>query len=74
MTGKGKRGQIMAIRDSQDMFMMGYDSGYARACKDWKGKIDKIEETIKRKMSEYDDRNVSEYEDCLAIIDAIVGK
>ena len=64
----------MAIhRDSQDMFMMGYDSGYERACKDWEEMIDKIEEAIERKISEYDDRNVSEYEDCLAIIDAIVG-
>ena len=64
----------MAIhRDSQDMFMMGYDSGYEIACKDWEEMIDKIKETIKRRMSDYDDRNVSEYEDCLAIIDDIVG-
>lgn len=65
----------MAIhRDSQDIFMLGYYSGYERACNDWKEKIDKIKEAIERKISEYDDRNISEYEDCLAIIDAIVGK
>ena len=63
----------MIRKDSRAAFMAGYDSGYEQACKDWEEKIDRIEEAIERKMSEYDDRNVSEYEDCLAIIDAIVG-
>ncbi len=57
-------------RDSQGVFQLGYE----RACADWEEKIDEIKETIKRKISDYDDRDASEYEDCLAIIDTVLGK
>ena len=45
-------------RDSQGVFQLGYE----RACADWEEKIDEIKETIKRKISDYDDRDASEYE------------
>lgn len=61
-------------RDSQGVFQLGYSTGYERACADWEEKIDEIKETIERKISDYDDRDASEYEDCLAIIDAVLGK
>ena len=34
------------IRDSQDIFTIGYDMGYARACKDWEEKIDAVKAEI----------------------------
>lgn len=67
----------MAIhRDSQDMFMMGYDSGYERACKDWEEKIDKIRDEVESLCVPFMgcERYSEVVGDVLEIIDDIIGK
>lgn len=36
-------------KDSQALFIAGYDCGYERACKDWEEKIDAIKEEIENR-------------------------
>lgn len=64
----------MAIRDSQDMFMMGYDSGYGQACKDWEEKIDKIKDEVEKICVPFigDSRYADAVETVLKIIDDVL--
>lgn len=47
----------------------GFDKGYEKAKAEYESMLDKIRAEIEDKISFYDDRNIDEYEDCLAIID-----
>ena len=61
----------MAERDNQEMFEMGWHSGYKQACNEWKYTIDKIKEEIEEKA---DNNNNALYHDGLLYALYVIDK